>query len=225
MERIDNLLTKKGFFPSRQKAQYEIEAGHVFVNGNQIQKASKQVQEDADIEIKGQTLKYVSKGGLKLEKAIEVFGLSLADKTCMDIGASTGGFTDCMLQNGAEKVYAIDVGHGQLDEKLIKEDRVENLEGMNIKEAEKSQFPDIDFICMDVSFISILQILPKAYELLNTTGSLIGLIKPQFEVGKSNLNKQGVVKDKKLHEKCIQNVIQLADQLGFKLSRIGVFTY
>lgn len=217
MERIDQLLVRKGYFESRQKAKFAIENGAVFVNDKQVQKVSQKIEEESTIKVKIETLKYVSKGGLKLEKAIQVFDISLTNKICIDIGASTGGFTDCMIQNGANKVYAIDVGHGQLVDSLKRNEKVINMEGTNIKDVKEKELQDVDFISVDVSFVSLLHILPKAYELLKPKGEFVGLIKPQFEAGSKHLNKQGVVKDKKIHEKVIRNVIILANNLNFKL--------
>ena len=154
---------------------------------------------------------------MKLNKAIKVFAISLNNCICIDIGASTGGFTDCMLQNGAKKVYAIDVGHNQLDEKLIKDNRVINLEGTNIKDIDLSEFEKVDFISIDVSFISITQVLDIANKLLKNNGTMVTLIKPQFEAGKENLNKQGVVKNKKIHEKVILNIINMIKTLDLNI--------
>lgn len=216
-DRIDNLLVKKNFFTSRQKAKFAIENKIVFVNNILIEKPSKLISIEDKIEIRGETMPYVSRGGLKLEKAIKEFKINLYQKTCMDIGASTGGFTDCMLQNKAEKVYAIDVGHDQLEEKLINNPKVINMEGTNLKDLEAENFEGIDFIGTDVSFISIVHVLPKIYELLKIKGQAVVLIKPQFEAGKANINKNGVVKDIKVHKKIVNNVTSLANKLGFKI--------
>lgn len=216
-ERIDNLLVKKNIFPSRQKAQLAIKEKNVYVNGVLIDKPSKLVEEEDEISIQGETLRYVSRGGLKLEKALKVFSIPLEGRKCMDIGASTGGFTDCMLQNGAEKVYAIDVGHEQLDISLISNPKVVNKEGTNIKELNKEDVEEVDFIATDVSFISVTQIFSKIYEFLKIKGKAVILIKPQFEAGKVNLNKNGVVKDKKVHRKVIENVSLIANKLGFAI--------
>ena len=216
-DRIDNILVRKKFFASRQKAKYAIQNKTVYVNNILIEKSSKLVGIEDEIEIKGETLPFVSRGGLKLEKAIKEFQINLYNKTCMDIGASTGGFTDCMLQNKAKKVYAIDVGHDQLSEKLKSDERVINIEGTNIKDIEIQNFGAIDFIGTDVSFISIVHVLPKIYELLKIKGTAIVLIKPQFEAGKVNINKNGVVKDIKIHKKIINNIIVIANKIGFKI--------
>ena len=216
-DRIDVVLVKKHYFQTRQKAKYEIEQGNVYVNGKQITKTSKIINYQDNIEIKGKTLKYVSTGGLKLEKAINSFGISLTNKICADIGASTGGFTDCMLQNGAQKVYAIDVGHSQLAEELLNNEKVVNLEGTNIKELDTNGIEKLDFISSDVSFISEIHVLPKIYELLKIKGKAVVLIKPQFEAGSQHLNKNGVVKNIKIHQKVIQNIVMFANKLGFRI--------
>ena len=216
-ERLDIILVKKQYFTTRQKAKYEIENGNIYVNGKQVIKTSQIINYNDTIEIKGQTLKYVSRGGLKLEKAINTFGITLKNKICADIGASTGGFTDCMLKNGAQMVYAIDVGHSQLSEELIKNKKVINLEGMNIKELDTSSIEKLDFISSDVSFISEIYVLPKIYELLKIKGKAVVLIKPQFEAGSGNLNKNGVVKNIKIHQKVIQNIVMFANKIGFKI--------
>lgn len=215
--RLDISLINRGYFKTRQKAQYEINNGNIFVNGKKETKSSKLISDEDKIEIKGPTLKYVSRGGLKLEKAISFFGIILKDKICADIGASTGGFTDCMLKNGAQKVYAIDVGHSQLSEKLTEDERVINLEGTNIRDMDTSGLEKMDFISSDVSFISETHVLPKIYELLKIKGRAVILIKPQFEAGNKNLNKNGVVKNIKVHQKVIQNIVMFANKLGFRI--------
>ncbi len=219
-ERIDNLLVQKGYFQTRQKAKYAIENRNVKIDGIIIDKSSKQIEETSKIEIIGETLQYVSRGGLKLEKAITVFNLDLQGKICIDIGASTGGFTDCMLQNGAKKVYAIDVGHNQLDEKLKNDNRVINLEGTNIKDLKINEFEKVDFISIDVSFISLTQVVEIAVKLVKNDGIICALIKPQFEVGKEFLNKNGVVKDKKAHCKAIEKVLMITKTLNLKIEGI-----
>lgn len=216
-ERLDVILVKQGFFKTRQKAKFAIEEGQVYLNDKQEKKAGKLVLEEDKIEIKGENLPFVSRGGLKLEKAISSFKIELRNKTCLDIGASTGGFTDCMLQHQAKKVYCIDVGHDQLEERLRKNPKVVNYEGLNIKQANKDSFEPMDFITADVSFIPIEQVLPKIYELLKIKGKAVILIKPQFEAGRSALNKKGVVKDKKIHKQVLLNVIESANQVGFKI--------
>ena len=206
-ERIDILLVKRGYFKTRQKAKYAIENHDIYVNDKLVEKISKTYEEDCKIEIKKETLKYVGRGGLKLDKAINEFNIILNDKICMDIGASTGGFSDCMLQEGAKKVYAIDVGHDQLDEKLQIDKRIVNLEGTNIKDIKIEEFEKIDFISIDLSFISLLNVLDIAYKLLSNMGEIVVLIKPQFEAGRENINKNGIVKDKKIHKKVIEKVL------------------
>ncbi len=216
-ERLDSILVTKGYFKSRAKAKYAIDSGNIYVNNIQITKSSKLISEEDKIEVRGETLKYVSRGGLKLEKALNVFEINLSNKICMDIGASTGGFTDVMLQNGAKKVYSVDVGHDQLDEKIKNNKNVVNLEGINIKDIDAKDFNAIDFISTDVSFISILQVIPKIYELLKIKGNAVILIKPQFEVGKQNLNKNGVVKDIKIHKKILESIIEQINKEGFEI--------
>ena len=220
-DRLDSILVKKDFFKSRQKAKYAIDSGVVYVNNIKVTKSSKLISEEDKIEIKGESLKYVSRGGLKLEKALDVFQVNLQNKTCMDIGASTGGFTDVMIRNGAEKVYAVDVGHNQLDETLIKNPKVKNMEGTNIKNLSVENFENIDFIGTDVSFISITQVIPKIYELLKIKGEAVILIKPQFEVGKQNLNKNGVVKNIKTHKTVVFEIIEKVNKEGFEILDIN----
>lgn len=217
-DRIDSMLVKKGYFETRQKAKYAIENGCIYMDDKLVQKPSKMIDEDVKIEVKGNGLPFVSRGGLKLAKAITSFTINLKNKICMDIGASTGGFTDCMLQNGADKVYAVDVGHDQLCESLKNDNRVINLEGTNIRKINTEEFEKLDFISVDVSFISLTQVLDKAYELLNESGEMVTLIKPQFEAGPEYINKNGVVKDKKIHEKVIEKIILLANSLQFEIS-------
>lgn len=219
-ERIDKFLVKNNTFNSRQKVKYAIENGNIYVNGIQETKVSRMVGEEDKIEVKGEVLPYVSRGGLKLEKAIKEFNIKLRDKVCIDIGASTGGFTDCMLQNGAKKVYAIDVGTEQLDEKIKNDIRVINMEKTNIKDVSQKDIEQADFIGTDVSFISIVHVLPKIYELLKTEKNAVVLIKPQFEAGPQYINKNGVVKDIKIHRKIILNTILLASKLGFQILNI-----
>lgn len=219
-DRIDNILVEKGYFETRQKAKYAIEGKCVYVNDILIEKSSKIFEDNCKIEIQGETLPFVSRGGLKLDKAISEFKISLQNKACMDIGASTGGFTDCMIQNGASLIYAIDVGHNQLAEKLKNDKRVVNLEGINIKEIDIEKFKKVDFIATDVSFISLTNVLDKAYKLLKDNGEMVILIKPQFEAGKEYINKNGVVKDKKVHLRVVEKVLLFANSLGFKIEQI-----
>ena len=188
--RLDVFLVEKGFQESRQKAQGTIMSGLVFVNGKRVDKPGAPVPADAAIEIRGSTLPYVSRGGLKLEKAMQVFPISLDDAVCADIGASTGGFTDCMLQNGAQKVYAVDVGYGQLAWKLREDPRVVCLERTNARYLSREQIPqELDFASVDVSFISLKLILPPLYELLKESGCAVCLVKPQFEAGREKVGK------------------------------------
>lgn len=215
-DRIDSILVKKGYFETRQKAKYAIENGCIYVDDKLIEKLSKLIDEESKIEVRGQILPFVSRGGLKLDKAITVFKINIQGKVCIDIGASTGGFTDCMLQNGASKVYAIDVGHDQLVKVLREDKRVVNLEGINIREVTIEEFEKVDFIATDVSFISLTQVLDKAYELLKEEGQMVALIKPQFEAGPEFINKNGVVKDKKAHAKVIEKIMLFASSLKFE---------
>ena len=211
-ERLDVILCKQGLCESREKAKSLIMTGNVFVNGQREDKAGTTFAEDKiTIEIKGNILKYVSRGGLKLEKAMESFALTLEGSVCMDIGASTGGFTDCMLENGATKVYAIDVGHGQLAWKLRNDSRVVCMEKTNFRYVTKEQIPEeIDFASVDVSFISLSKILPAAYPLLKEKGQMVCLIKPQFEAGKEKVGKKGVVREASVHREVIENVFGFA---------------
>ena len=217
-ERLDVLLVNRGLAPSREKAKTMIMAGNVFVNNNREDKAGSTFPEDCVIEIHGTTLKYVSRGGLKLEKAMTHFGVELEGKVCMDIGASTGGFTDCMLQNGAVKVYAVDVGYGQFAWKLRQDPRVVCMEKTNIRFVSPDQIDDpLDFASVDVSFISLTKVLGPARELLKENGQMVCLIKPQFEAGREKVGKKGVVRDKKVHEEVIENVTQFALSNGFSI--------
>lgn len=218
-ERIDVLLVKQGFASSREKAKAILMSGDVFVNGQREDKAGTVFEEDKiTIEVKGHTLKYVSRGGFKLEKAMECFPIVLKDKICMDIGASTGGFTDCMLQNEAVKVYSVDVGHGQLAWSLRNDKRVICMEKTNFRYLEPDQIPDkIDFASVDVSFISLSKILLPAYRLLASNGQMVCLIKPQFEAGREKIGKKGVVREKTTHEEVIEKVMSLALIVGFQV--------
>lgn len=214
--RLDVLLTERGLLDSRQKAQTTIMAGIVFVNGQRVDKPGTQVLNDAEIEVRGHVLPYVSRGGLKLEKAMKSFPLTLQDKICADIGASTGGFTDCMLQNGAKKVYAVDVGYGQLDWKLRNDERVVCLERTNARYITHEEIPDtLDFASIDVSFISLKLIFPALYQLLGENGEIACLIKPQFEAGKEKVGKKGVVRDPKVHLEVLENFLEHAKENNF----------
>ena len=213
-ERLDILLVNRGLAPSREKAKAIIMSGIVYVDGDKEDKAGTTFPENVNIEIKGNTLKYVSRGGLKREKAMNEFGLKLNDFVCMDVGSSTGGFTDCMLQNGATKVYAVDVGHGQLDWKLRNDDRVVCMEKTNIRYVTPENIDDrLDFSSIDVSFISLTKVLLPVKELLKDTGRIVCLIKPQFEAGREQVGKKGVVRDKKVHEEVIEMVVDYAKSI------------
>lgn len=218
-ERLDVLLVKRNLAESREKAKAIIMSGNVFVNGNREDKAGTTFDEEkAQIEIKGHTLPYVSRGGLKLEKAIEVFGVDVKDKVCMDIGASTGGFTDCMLQNGADHVYSIDVGRGQLAWKLRQDPRVICMEKTNIRYVTSEQVPEkIDFASVDVSFISLKKVLGPARELLQDDARMVCLIKPQFEAGREQVGKKGVVRDKAVHLEVVERILAYASGIGFQI--------
>ena len=215
-KRLDIALVEQGLVPSRERAKSIIMAGQVYVNGQKSDKAGTDVSAEDTIEIRGETLKYVSRGGLKLEKAMAQFHLDLTGKICCDIGASTGGFSDCMLQNGAVKVYAIDVGYGQLAWTLRNDPRVVNLERTNIRYVTEEQVPDpIDFISIDVSFISLTLVLPVACRLLKDGACLVCLVKPQFEAGKGKVGKKGGVKEPEIHLEVIQKVVGFAEENGF----------
>ena len=215
-ERLDILLVKRGLAPSREKAKAMIMEGNVFVENQREDKAGTSIPENAKIEIKGNTLKYVSRGGLKLEKAMNHFDIELQNKVCMDIGASTGGFTDCMLQNGASKVYAVDVGYGQFAWKLRTDERVVCMEKTNIRYVTPEDIGEpLDFASVDVSFISLSKVLPAARELLKDGGEMVCLIKPQFEAGREKVGKKGVVRDKAVHEEVVERIIEFASQNGF----------
>ena len=217
-ERLDVLLVKKGLASSREKAKAIIMSGIVFVDGQREDKAGSTFDEKQEIIVKGKTLKYVSRGGLKLEKAMKNFDIVLKDKVCMDVGASTGGFTDCMLQNGAVKVYSVDVGHGQLDWKLRNDERVVCMERTNMRYMTEDDIDEkASFVSIDVSFISLTKILPAVYRILNTGGEVVALIKPQFEAGREKVGKKGVVRDPKVHLEVIQTVLQTAMDLGFSI--------
>ena len=218
-ERLDVLLVKKGLAPSREKAKAVIMAGSVYVDGQKEDKAGSVFDEEsAQIEVRGHVLPYVSRGGLKLEKALKVFPITLTNKICMDIGASTGGFTDCMLQNGAAKVYSVDVGYGQLDWKLRQDDRVVCMEKTNFRYMTPEDIPDVlDFASVDVSFISLDKILTPAYALLKEQGEMVALIKPQFEAGREKVGKKGVVRDPKVHEEVISRIVRHADEVSFEV--------
>ncbi|WP_027308268.1 TlyA family RNA methyltransferase [Caloramator sp. ALD01] len=217
-ERIDVLLVEKGFFDSREKARKNIMAGLVFVNNQRVDKPGEKVNVDSEIEVKGQAIPYVSRGGLKLEKAIKSFNISLNDKVAMDVGASTGGFTDCMLKNGASKVFAIDVGYGQMAWELRNDKRVVCMERTNIRYVTKEDIGEpIDFTSIDVSFISLKLVLPVVKELSKEEAEVVCLIKPQFEAGREKVGKKGVVRDKEVHIEVIKSVLEFAISIGYSL--------
>ena len=220
-ERLDILLVQRQLAPSREKAKAIIMSGNVYVNGQKEDKAGSTFDEKSEIEVKGNTLKYVSRGGLKLEKAMSHFDITLEGKVCMDVGSSTGGFTDCMLQNGAVKVYAVDVGHGQLDWKLRQDDRVVCMEKTNIRYVTPEDLGEpIDFSSIDVSFISLTKVLLPIYRYLTEGGEIVALIKPQFEAGREKVGKKGVVREKSTHEEVIHTVTDYAASIGFTVKKL-----
>ena len=215
-ERLDVLMVQRNLAESREKAKALIMSGIVYVNGQKEDKAGTSFEETVQIEVRGSTLKYVSRGGLKLEKAMNRFGVELAGKVCMDVGASTGGFTDCMLQNGAVKVYAVDVGHGQLAWKLRNDDRVICMEKTNIRYVTPEDIGErIEFASIDVSFISLTKVLGPVKQLLTDDGQVVCLIKPQFEAGREKVGKKGVVREKSVHLEVIEMVMDYARSIGF----------
>ncbi len=215
-KRLDVLLTEQGYFESRQKAQATIMSGLVFVNGQRVDKAGFAVAEDAAIEVRGKAIPYVSRGGLKLEKAMQVFPIDLTGKVCADIGASTGGFSDCMLQNGAAKVYAVDTGYGKLDWKIRSDPKVVALERTNARYLTHEQIPEeLDFASVDVSFISLRLILPALRGVLSDKGEVVCLVKPQFEAGREKVGKKGVVRDPKVHLEVLEHFLTHADEADF----------
>ncbi|MBE6989394.1 MAG: TlyA family RNA methyltransferase [Ruminococcaceae bacterium] len=214
--RLDVLLAERGLADSRQKAQAFIMAGSVFVEGRRVDKPGTAVAEDAAVEVRGQTMPYVSRGGWKLEKAIKTWPIELAGKICADIGASTGGFTDCMLQNGAKRVYAVDVGYGQLDWKLRSDPRVVCMERTNARYLTEEQIPEeLDFASVDVSFISLKLIFPALCARLKDGGESACLIKPQFEAGREKVGKKGVVRDRTVHREVLEHFLQYAKENHF----------
>ena len=216
-ERLDVLLVSQGLAASREKAKAIIMSGNVLVNGQREDKAGTMIDVKAEITVKGGQLKYVSRGGLKLEKAMSHFDLTLEGRVCMDVGASTGCFTDCMLQNGAVKVYSVDVGHGQLDWKLRNDPRVVCMEKTNIRYVTPEQIEEpAAFVSIDVSFISLTKVLPPVRELMTEDGEIVCLIKPQFEAGREKVGKKGVVRDPKVHEEVIEKVIDFAATVGLE---------
>ena len=216
-KRLDVLLVEQGLADSREKAKATIMSGIVYVDNNKEDKAGTTFEETARIEVRGNTLKYVSRGGLKLEKAMNNFGVTLEGKVCMDVGASTGGFTDCMLQNGAVKVYSVDVGHGQLAWKLRNDERVVCMEKTNIRYVTPDDIDDvIEFASIDVSFISLTKVLPAVRELMTPGGEIVCLIKPQFEAGREKVGKKGVVRELSTHIEVVQMIVDYARANGFR---------
>ncbi len=215
-KRLDSAVFELGFAESREKAKALIMAGQVYLNGQKELKAGANVKADDAVEVRGEKMPFVSRGGYKLDKAVKAFSLDLNDKICMDVGASTGGFTDCMLINGAVKVYAVDVGYGQLAWKLRSDKRVVNLERTNFRYVTRELIPDeIDFSSVDVSFISLKLILPVLYNLLSAHGEAVCLVKPQFEAGREKIGKKGVVRDRQVHTEVINNCLFYAKENGF----------
>ena len=221
-KRLDTVVVDLGFAETRSKASAIIMSGEIYVNGQKETKSGYAVKETDKIEFKGKKMPFVSRGGYKLEKAMKTFPITLTDCICMDIGASTGGFTDCMLQCGASKVYAIDVGYGQLAWKLRTDERVVNLERTNFRYLTKDIVTDnIDFASIDVSFISLKKILPVLYDFLKMNGKTVALIKPQFEAGKDKVGKKGVVRDINTHKDVVQNIVSFAFETGFSVSGLS----
>lgn len=222
-ERLDILLVEKGIITSREKAKACIMEGRVYVNGQKVDKAGEKVGVDSDIEYRGDTLKYVSRGGLKLEKAMATWDLTLDDKVCMDIGASTGGFTDCMLQNGAAKVFAVDVGYGQFAWKLRTDERVVCMERTNIRYVTPEDIDNdlLDFASIDVSFISLKKIMPATLGLLKDDGEVVALIKPQFEAGREKVGKKGVVREISTHKEVVHGIIDFLLEQDLNILGVG----
>ncbi|MDO4295690.1 MAG: TlyA family RNA methyltransferase [bacterium] len=220
-KRLDILLVENGYAQSREKAKAIIMSGIVYVNGQKEDKAGSMFEESAELAVRGHTLKYVSRGGLKLEKAMQHFAVRLEGKVCMDVGASTGGFTDCMLQNGAVKVYSVDVGHGQLDWKLRNDERVVCMEKTNIRYVTPEDLEEaVEFASIDVSFISLTKVLGPVRELLTSEGEIVCLIKPQFEAGREKVGKKGVVREKSVHLEVIRMVMNYAASIGFAICNL-----
>ena len=220
-ERLDVLLVKRGLAESREKAKAIIMSGIVFVDNEREDKAGTFFKDTVNIEVRGKTLKYVSRGGLKLEKAMKVYPINLENKVCMDIGASTGGFTDCMLQNGAKKVFSVDVGYGQFAWKLRCDERVVCMERTNIRYVTPEDIKELlDFASIDVSFISLRTIMPAVINLLKPTGEVVALIKPQFEAGRENVGKKGVVRDINVHKDVVKNIVEFL--LSKNLNVLGI---
>ena len=220
-ERLDLLLVEKGIITSRERAKACIMEGKVYVDGQKVDKAGEKISYNANIEYRGATLKYVSRGGLKLEKAMKTYNISLEDKVCMDIGASTGGFTDCMLQNKASKVFSVDVGYGQFAWKLRTEERVVCMERTNIRYVTLEEIGEaLDFASIDVSFISLKKIMPATLNLLKDNGEVVALIKPQFEAGREKVGKKGVVREISTHKEVVYGIVDFL--LHQNLNVLGV---
>ena len=222
-KRLDLILVEKDYFETREKAKREIMAGNVIVNEQVVTKAGTIFKDNSELNIRiKDKLKYVSRGGLKLEKAMECFDVNVENKICMDIGASSGGFTDCMLQNGAIKVYAVDVGHGQLAWKLRNDERVVSIEEMHIKDLKEKDIGDekVDYIVIDVSFISLTKVIPYFEKFLAKNAKIVMLVKPQFEVGREKIGKNGVVENEEYHDEAIKKIISFSKECGYEL--IGV---
>ncbi|AGX43654.1 TlyA family RNA methyltransferase [Clostridium saccharobutylicum] len=221
-ERLDLILVEKGIITSRERAKACIMEGKVYVNGQKVDKAGEKVSYDADIEYRGATLKYVSRGGLKLEKAMNSYDISLEGKVCMDIGASTGGFTDCMLQNGASKVFSVDVGYGQFAWKLRTDERVVCMERTNIRYVTPEDIGELlDFASIDVSFISLKKIMPATLNLLKDDGEVVALIKPQFEAGREKVGKKGVVREKETHKEVVHDIVNFLLEQDLNVLGVG----
>ncbi|WP_377888576.1 TlyA family RNA methyltransferase [Alkalihalobacillus sp. R86527] len=222
-ERLDVLLVNRGLIDTREKAKRAIMAGLVYSESERLDKPGVKVNDDIVLYVKGDTLRYVGRGGLKLEKAIETFGLELENKVILDIGSSTGGFTDCALQNGASTVYALDVGYNQLAWKLRVDDRVIVMERTNFRYCTKDDFKNglPDLATIDVSFISLKIILPVLKSIFETSGEVIALVKPQFEAGRDDVGKKGIVRDKKVHQRVLDNMIEFATEIGYQVKGLS----
>lgn len=217
-ERIDVLLVEKGLAESREKAKRIIMSGIVYIDNEKVDKCGTKVNVDSEILVKGNPLPYVSRGGLKLEKALEKFPITVKDKVALDIGASTGGFSDCMLQNGAKKIYAIDVGYGQLDWKIRSNEKVIPMDRTNIRYVSKDDLGELaEFVSIDVSFISLQLVLPVVKELTRDNVDIVALIKPQFEAGRDKVGKKGVIKDKKVHKEVIKNIADFCEEIDLNI--------
>lgn len=221
-ERLDLYLVKNGYYKTRNKAKMAIENGDILVNEKIIDKVSYPVDENSNIKILKESIPYVSRGGLKLEKALQSFCIDINNHICLDIGASTGGFTDCLIKNGAKKVYALDVGTNQLDDSLKNNEKIISLENTNFRDINIEEYKSLKFtfICADVSFISLTYLFENVSKILDRNGYFMALIKPQFEVDKNSHNKNGVVSDKKLHLKVIKNIIESANKYGLFLNKL-----